>query len=418
MSNEPTNPTEIPPEVAEAEPLSVDDLDLEQVEGSLNANPKWQSLLRYLADEYFKRGYFKRANFAYGTLAACEPPVGDDLVGLARCQILIGKRTEAVDSLMKILEISDASNETREWARTKIRTLVATAAPPPVHEAAEGPPQAPKVPEKKPIPASPKSKTIATEEHPVDAKTAKVINSLESLGVVTSHDAPNSEQISSAKAKLAEDPNNPMILDWYAFLLYTAKRIPEAISVYEKLIENHEPSANALYYLGNAYLKMSNLNKAIKCWDCLKKIDPKSPLVKKVGRSIKRLNDLRSKAKGEPVAEVKAPLESTPGQPSAQGLAEVEATLQKSPNKPEVLDWAAYAYFTAGHIEQALAYYQRALLLDANNPEALYYVGTIYCRLGQFDDAVKTWSKLLANYPEHKLTKKVKPKFELLVMPE
>ena len=418
MSNEPTNPTEIPPEVAQAEPLSVDDLDLEQVEGSLNANPKWQSLLRYLADEYFKRGYFKRANFAYGTLADCEPPVGDDLVGLARCQILIGKRTEAVDSLMKILEISDANDEIREWARTKIRTLVATAAPPPVREAAAGPPQAPKVPQERPSMESQESEPIATEDHPVDEKTAKVITSLEKLGVVTSHDAPNYEQIASAKAKLDEDPNNPMILDWYAFLLYSAKRIPEAIAVYEKLIDNHEPSANAFYYLGNAYLKMSDLNKAVKCWDRLKQVDPTSPLVKKVGRTIKRLNELRSKARGGGEEPKKSEPASTPGHPSPQGLDEVEETLRQSPNKPEVLDWAAFAYYTAGHIEQALAYYQRALLLDANNPEALYYVGTIYCRLGQFDEAVKTWSKLLANFPEHKLTKKVKPKFELLAMSE
>ncbi len=420
MSKEVQNPAEIPPEVAAAEPLSVDDLDLEQVEGSLNANPKWQSLLRYLAEEYFNRGYFQRANFAYGTLAACEPPVGDDLVGLARCQILIGKRTEAVDSLMKILEVADANNETREWARAKIRTLVATAAPPTPHEAAAGPPQSPKAPAPAPIvERTEKPEKPAEITPPVNEKTAKVITSLEKLGVVTSHDVPNEEQIVSAKAKLAEDPNNPLILDWYAFLLYTARRIPEAIEIYERLLKSNEATPNALYYLGNAYLKMSELNKAMKCWDCLKKIDPQNPLVKKVGRTIKRLGDLRAKAKG---TEAPPPPKETDEIPAPRltnsGLHEVEETLRKSPNKPEVLDWAAFAYYTAGHIEKSLAYYQRALLLDANNPEALYYVGNIFCRMGQFDDAVKTWAKLLAVFPEHTLAKKVKPKFELLAQSE
>ena len=407
MKEEKANPAEIPPELIASEPLSIEDSDLEQMEGSLGANPKWQSLLRILAEEYFKRGYFKRAHFAYDKLSSCEPADSSDLVGLARCCILLGERTKAVDSLLRILELYDSDEETRDWARAKIKILVKTAAPPPMEEAVQGPSKAPEAPSLRGKEGEAEQIEERERERlgPVDEKTAKVIRSLEDLGVVTSHSVPNHEQIASAKAKLEEDPDNPMILDWYAFLLYTARHIPEAIEVYEKLLEDNEPSPSALYYLGNAYLKISNLNKAFACWNRLKSLDPNSPLVKKVGRSIKRLNELKKKAQSK---------DDAPETGDSSGLKEVEETLEKSPNDPEVLDWAAFAYYTAGYLEKALAHYQRALLLDGDNTQALYYIGTIQCRFGEFDEAVKTWSRLIEEFPDDPLSKKIKGKYELL----
>jgi len=88
------------------------------------------------------------------------------------------------------------------------------------------------------------------------------------------------------------------------------------------------------------------------------------------------------------------------------GLAEVEATLLANPNKPEVLDWAAFAYYTAGNLPRALACYQRALLLEDDNPHAYFYLGTIYCRLGRFDQAARYWHSLLTRYPDHALARK------------
>jgi len=392
-------PRKVPDEVSASEPLTPADDDLAQLEGSLDANPKWQGLLRQLGAEYFKRGYFKRALFAFGVLGTLEPPASADLVGLARSAIQLGEHTQAIEALMGVLEAEDTNDGTRAWARQKVRDMVATA------DASKVSSEGPAPFDVEPVPEAPPRQREA------------FVQALEKLGIVSFHSLANAEQIDGVRQKLEADPDNPVLLDWYAFLLYSNKRLPECVQVYERLAATDDPPTNSLYYLGNAYLKMSDMPNALRCWKRLKQEDPDNPLVEKVSRKLQKLYALRSKVIGDkpPPSDKQFDFTFTDyDKCDGSGLDEFEMLLAREPERPEVLDWAAFAYYTAGRYDQALDLYRRLLQVKDDSPQAYYYIGNIHCRTGRYDDAVKYWATLLHRFPEHELVNRARDKYDVL----
>ena len=397
----------VPPQVAESEPLKGEDQHLQDIEVCIPNNPNWPSLLGYLGSEYYKRGYFKRACAAFGYLFQFDPDkpaIGQSLV---RSLIMTGQREKAIDTLCTLVEKSSLTAEQRKWVREKLKEL------------AMGEPTLPPPPQKTKVPAN--QPKVAEETHQM---SGSVMGDLDVKSIISRHGASSEaqsatveEQLKTVEEQLKQDPKNTMLLDWYAFVLYTNGRINESITTYERLIKEFQPNANRLYYLGSAYLASHRLNDCLTCWKYLEQWYPNSPLVKRTQKKLARVKAALPKVKTKPLDKLETKnLEFTDftkyKKGDGAGIAEVEALLAKDPDNLSVLDWTAFINYSNGNFKRALELYQKLVEKDPGNLHAYYYVGNIYCRTGRYGEAARQWRVLLERFPDHKLAVKAKPKLE------
>ena len=119
-----------------------------------------------------------------------------------------------------------------------------------------------------------------------------LIRALEKRNIVTQYGSVDLTQLERVEAQLGQDRGNPALLEWYAFLLYSNHRIPEAIAAYKQVVSGHGATPHALYYLGASYLKAFDTARAFECWDTLREGFPDSPLLARVEAKTLRLREL------------------------------------------------------------------------------------------------------------------------------
>lgn len=413
----------IPEEIANLEPLTPADEDLVGIQKKCLTSTLKSPLLNFLGKAYFKRGYHNRAQYVFTLLLEEDPKRWRALESLARCQLALGNRTDAIETLAKLLERNDVSRKTVEWANMELQAITDDVA----DEAL----------------ASMERNILApiTEDEvkPITEINDALIDVLEKRKIVT-YLGSNIAQLERVEQQVQKQPDNPDLLDWYAFLLYSNRRIPEAIDVYERLISEFEATDNALYYLGSAHLKMFNIRSATNIWLSLTQKFPGSSLVNKVSEKLGRLDDIGEVKKQNKnairslLSKIQKALDELPkpevnivGQEQSSVeftdmnatndqsvLADVEALLENDPNNPEFLDWAAFIHYCNGSFSEAKDYYERVLACGADTPYAFYYIGAIYYRTGQDKEAEQYWKKLLDKFPEHTLANKAKDKLDAL----
>ena len=395
MSKESGPTAEVLNEIAEQEPLRPEDQHLTEIEVCLPNNPNWPSLLGYLGSEYFKLGYYLRSRSAFSFLFEFDPEKSHVGQSLVRSQLQLGQRELAIDTLCTMMEKSNLTSEQRKWVREKLKEL------------ARGEQT------QKPQQKSPEQSNIAEETNQM---SGTLMRDLDINTFITLHGKSSDEQIVEVEEQLKKDPNNTMLLDWYAFVLYSNGRVSESIPAYERLIKEFQPNANRLYYLGSAYLADQKIREALTCWKYLQQWYPNSPLVKKVEKKLDKVRSALPKSFAQTTSNNNKgidKLEFTDFTDYAQdktNVAEVEAALQKDPSNLSVVDWTAFINYTNGNFDRALELYQRVVELDPENLHAYYYVGNIYCRTGRYAEAAQHWRILLDRFPEHKLASKAKPK--------
>ena len=74
---------------------------------------------------------------------------------------------------------------------------------------------------------------------------------------------------------ISNNPENPEILNLYAFILYSRNDLDDAVTFWKKAIKlkpNYFESYNGL---GNAYSKLNEYDKSIKCFQKAFEIEPK-----------------------------------------------------------------------------------------------------------------------------------------------
>ena len=72
--------------------------------------------------------------------------------------------------------------------------------------------------------------------------------------------------IEEIQRQLVDDPNNPKLLDWLAFMYYSNNQLVESQETYKKLIQLAPETCSAYYYLANTYFKMDDYKAAFQLW--------------------------------------------------------------------------------------------------------------------------------------------------------
>ena len=123
---------------------------------------------------------------------------------------------------------------------------------------------------------------------------------LEKKKILTGVPPATEADLARVKQMLDGQPDSKDLLEWYAFLLYTLNHVNECLKVYDKLVAQFTPSAEALYYYGCAHLKSSNFRAANAAWTMLKKKHPDSGMVSRVSKKQEVLRELVGAKKKKP----------------------------------------------------------------------------------------------------------------------
>jgi len=293
-----------PPAIAQIEPLLDLDDDLAQLETKAEAGPLAPAEILTLATEYFNRAYMQRALHAAQQLVKAAPNKAASWRLLANCQLDLAQDEPARTSIQKLQGQGDASADDAAWAKARLGEIAARlgGTAPSLAEAtfagmgpADG--AAPKAkPEPKPEPKpQPKAMAAAAPQRidsaidmlaapapPPPPEKAGIAGALERQGIITVVASRDNQQLEEVRKLVEADPTNADLLDWYAFALYTADRLDEAITTYEQLLKTTEPTDKMYYYLGSAYLKKPDIRRAFVYFNELKKRFPTSKMIEKI----------------------------------------------------------------------------------------------------------------------------------------
>jgi len=405
----------IPDDIARLEPLGPNDGDIEGIERKCRGSSLQSPLLNFLGKTLLKRGYARRAQFVFERLLELDPKRWHALEFLARCQLALGRKGDAINTLTKLLGRNDVARGTVEWARDQIEAISRGSIEQPSAEPATA---------------------------DISDMNEALIDVLEKRNIVTYMGPANAAQLERVEAQLRRQPDDRDLLEWYAFLLYSNRRVPESIDVYERLVAEFEPTDTTLYYLGSAHLKLFNIRSARSAWDSLKERFSDSTFVERIDGKLRRLGELgdteprragrRNPIKGllnkiqqaldkmpSPAVQMQVQTDSRPvvtemTESDETVLADVEALLQNDPDNPDFLDWAAFIHYCNGSFPQAQQYYERVLASGTETPYAYYYLGAIYYRTGQDPEAVAYWQQLVTKFPDHTLCRKASEKLAAL----
>jgi tetratricopeptide (TPR) repeat protein len=97
-------------------------------------------------------------------------------------------------------------------------------------------------------------------------------------GMVTQYQPGTGEGIGELEEQLKQDPENPDLLDWLAFMYYSNKKYQEAIDTYRRAIAINYDNEHQHYYLANSYYQLGQLERAIEEWEVVLELKPGSKL--------------------------------------------------------------------------------------------------------------------------------------------
>ncbi|MBI4870147.1 MAG: tetratricopeptide repeat protein [Candidatus Riflebacteria bacterium] len=133
----------------------------------------------------------------------------------------------------------------------------------------------------KPAPSAPASAAAPAAEEPA-AKAAP------DPSMVTQYQPGTGEGIPELEEQLRQDPENPDLLDWLAFMYYSNKRYEQAIATYQQAIRLTYENEHQHYYLGNSFYQMGNQDRAIEEWDVVVSLKPDGKLAKNAEERIEK----------------------------------------------------------------------------------------------------------------------------------
>ena len=291
-------------------------------------------------------------------------------------------KEEAVGILCELIALPDAHVDLKKWSRGAIKRLICN---------------------------------LTTVEAP-PLESEKRLDILKEYELLTVRGVSSPNQIAQIENMLAQEPNNAVLLDWYAFSKYRAEDFKSSIVLYERLLSLQEPRDSDLYYLGSANMALFQIDAAVTWWRQLADEFPNSRLLNRV---IRKLRTIRSnsntrgdaketsaeKAKSDSVESLEM---TTYEQSDGSGLIEVENALAANPDDVPVIDWAAFANYTLGNYSRASALYSRLIQLEKSNIQAHYYYANCLYKLSEVDKAQEHWKKVIELSPNHHLAQKAR----------
>ncbi|MBI3892927.1 MAG: tetratricopeptide repeat protein [Candidatus Wallbacteria bacterium] len=98
--------------------------------------------------------------------------------------------------------------------------------------------------------------------------------------MVTQYQPGTGEGIPELEEQLKQDPDNPDLLDWLAFMYYSNGKLEKAIETYQKAIALNYDNEHQHYYLGNSFYKLGNVERACEEWEVVIALKPDGKLAK------------------------------------------------------------------------------------------------------------------------------------------
>lgn len=80
---------------------------------------------------------------------------------------------------------------------------------------------------------------------------------------------------------------------------------------------------------------------------------------------------------------------------SGEELELLERKLKENPDNFDLLDWAAFAYYSSGDMARAVEYYDRLVLRFPGNASYYYYLGNAQYQLGSLGTARNHWRRVI-----------------------
>jgi len=99
--------------------------------------------------------------------------------------------------------------------------------------------------------------------------------------------ATETKALQDVKRMLDESPDDPNLMDWYAFLCYSHGKLDESIELYQKLLDRGSTKLEHHFYLANAAYKQGDVKGAIEHWRVVVQQAPHKKLGKKSALRIK-----------------------------------------------------------------------------------------------------------------------------------
>lgn len=93
-------------------------------------------------------------------------------------------------------------------------------------------------------------------------------------------------------------------------------------------------------------------------------------------------------------------------------LALLETKIEEHPDNFDLMDWAAFAFYSNGHMDRAIRYYERLVRRFPDNPSYHYYLGNAEFRQGQRESAVNHWQRVLQLDTSGNFSKRAQRKLE------
>ena len=140
-----------------------------------------------------------------------------------------------------------------------------------------------------------RSRHMATPMPPPMQQASSAPQKPVNTGLVTQYQEGTGEGIEEIEAKLAEDPNNPDLLDWLAFMYYSNNQMEKAIEIYQRALNLNYENETQHYYLGNSFYKMGNIDRAIEEWEVVVSLKPDSKIA---SNAQERINKARQQLGG------------------------------------------------------------------------------------------------------------------------
>lgn len=80
---------------------------------------------------------------------------------------------------------------------------------------------------------------------------------------------------------------------------------------------------------------------------------------------------------------------------STEELKLLASKLEEHPENLDLMDWAAFAFYSHGDLERAIGYYERLVVAKPENASYHYYLGNALHKQGEFEAARNHWSKVM-----------------------
>ncbi|KAL3319078.1 Intraflagellar transport protein 88 [Cichlidogyrus casuarinus] len=215
-----------------------------------------------------------------------------------------------------------------------------------------------------------------------------------------------------AEKALQADHYNPFALVNMGNVLYKAQQYDQALDRYREALEVDSSCFEALFNAGLAYKRLNRLEEALETFGKLNKLAPNDPSVlyqlMDLNEQIKNFDlshhhalQLHSVASKDPQLLKKLGEYYSSEDDEAQALHFYQEAFKCYPCEFDVIEWLGTYYVRNELCEQAVAYFEKAALLQPNEARWPILIASCHRRTGDYKKAMEKYEAIHRKFPEN-----------------